>query len=1180
MVLEGEAVSASMAEMQLDMTALATEVKGSVTKDSTEQVDKAPVKYFTYDYSIKRRLQSFLVGDSRSRFYNTVFDFVIKLTACLLYITRVQLDDTREYECGGHRCENGTTAIPESEEYTMVFSSTRINWYLLLWVHRPFPLWVLEVGLSTVTLIKALITVYVTYKMSPMEKIVEPFFVLELVSSVPMIVTVCWWPLRNLYVPTFLNIWLAKEALESLFHDLHLTKQRFQCIAVTMYQQMLILTATLVCLIITTVCGIQHIQRASQLERLSLFESVWFVIVTFSTVGYGDISPDIWLGQLFMMLMICAAFAFVPRQVEIIASTWIERQKEGGTFSQHRASRTKHVVVCTSTLSADTLMDFLNEFYAHPKLEDHMVVLLSPSELDLTMQTILRDPKWVNRVMYIRGSALKDADLSRCRIQVSEACFILGNRTNVDKDAADQHTILRSWAVKDFAPNCPQYVQIFKPESKIHVKFAEHIVCEDEFKYALLANNCLYPGLSTLVTLLLHTSRGEEGQGAAEKWQQIYGRHSGNEIYHIQLSNSIFFRQYKGWLFTEAAVDSHQRFGVSLVGVEDRRSVDPRLLLNPGSSYILKDSDICFYLSVTEEEYSKIVTDPVVRDKVRAVKEEINHTNMLRSACKVMANHTTKMVENIHFSQTENHRAQMALELQNLNQEEEESGNEYEDDSVFSRSMSDNSLQLSPLAPVIHVTGPEGDECEEGVEDPLLHGQEDSVKDSGTELDRSGDGDGVLNIYPDMGQEGMCTGVPPTSMYIGTKETICHLVADRRQDCCLRWDQTCEHCSYKHARDSRWDNQLIILAAERPSSGIYNFIVPLRSNFLQRELLNPIILLLENEPDPIFLHSISQFPMVYWMLGKITVLDDLLRAGINKAAHIVIVNREGSQVCKENTLADSNTIVAVQTIHKLFPSTSVITELSQSSNMRFMQFRALDEYSWKISKLERTIKNQGSNLSYMFRIPFAAGNVFSACMLDTLLYQTFVKDYLISFVRLLLGIDRVEGSGHLSSIRVKKQTVATFPTYGRLFQSLVLTTGEIPIAIYRTQRGDNPSDRLDEHKLRKNGPLRGPSVKTRRRQATMKKEVVRLVKCRMEILGLPDDDYNDDHRNKTDVSFVIVNPYYRRRLKRGDIVYVIQPSSMCAVQPIDLRRRKTRHCSTETPPTCKKVDLVHLHSVP
>lgn len=73
----------------------------------------------------------------------------------------------------------------------------------------------------------------------------------------------------------------------------------------------------------------------------------------------------------------------------------------------------------------------------------------------------------------------------------------------------DEHTILRSWAVKDFAPNVAQYVQIFRPENKLHVKFAEFVVCEDEFKYALLANNCTCPGASTLVTLLLHTSRGQ-----------------------------------------------------------------------------------------------------------------------------------------------------------------------------------------------------------------------------------------------------------------------------------------------------------------------------------------------------------------------------------------------------------------------------------------------------------------------------------------------------------------------------------------------------------------------------------------------------------------------------------------------------------------------------------------------
>lgn len=93
--------------------------------------------------------------------------------------------------------------------------------------------------------------------------------------------------------------------------------------------------------------------------------------------------------------------------------------------------------------------------------------------------------------------------------------------------------------MKDFAPNCPLYVQILKPENKFHVKFAgesaglsstswifstpsptptptpklfflaDHVVCEEECKYAMLALNCVCPATSTLITLLVHTSRGQ-----------------------------------------------------------------------------------------------------------------------------------------------------------------------------------------------------------------------------------------------------------------------------------------------------------------------------------------------------------------------------------------------------------------------------------------------------------------------------------------------------------------------------------------------------------------------------------------------------------------------------------------------------------------------------------------------
>ena len=43
--------------------------------------------------------------------------------------------------------------------------------------------------------------------------------------------------------------------------------------------------------------------------------------------------------------------------------------KAGGTYSSHRAQNEKHVVVVATTLHADSVMDFLNEFYAQPKLQ-------------------------------------------------------------------------------------------------------------------------------------------------------------------------------------------------------------------------------------------------------------------------------------------------------------------------------------------------------------------------------------------------------------------------------------------------------------------------------------------------------------------------------------------------------------------------------------------------------------------------------------------------------------------------------------------------------------------------------------------------------------------------------------------------------------------------------------------
>ncbi|XP_033759939.1 potassium channel subfamily T member 2-like [Pecten maximus] len=210
-----------------------------------------------------------------------------------------------------------------------------------------------------------------------------------------------------------------------LNNDLHLTRQRCQVFSVTLTHQLLLLLVTLSCLIFTTMCGVQHIQRGSSGAELTMFESFYFVIVTFSTVGYGDISPDTWLGQLFMTCMIGLAFAFIPRQVEGVTSALYEIRTTGGEYSERNAHGQHHVVLCTTGITAEHLLNFLIEFYAHSHLEYHTVVLLSTERRDMGLKILLKDPKWSYRVIYIQGSALIDVDLQRCRLTEADACFIL-----------------------------------------------------------------------------------------------------------------------------------------------------------------------------------------------------------------------------------------------------------------------------------------------------------------------------------------------------------------------------------------------------------------------------------------------------------------------------------------------------------------------------------------------------------------------------------------------------------------------------------------------------------------------------------------------------------------------------------------------------------------------------------
>ncbi|XP_033502017.1 potassium channel subfamily T member 1 isoform X1 [Epinephelus lanceolatus] len=1154
--------------------------------------DRVQVEFYVNENTFKERLKLFFIKNQRSSLRIRVFNFSLKLLTCLLYIIRVVTDNpgqgtstsaSASHSVGQQNAPSGNNKCVDCLS-SGSFQDREINWELIFWVDRKVPVWAIQVIVAIISFLETMLLMYLSYKGNIWEQIFQVSFLLEMINTVPFIITIFWPSIRNIFIPVFLNCWLAKCALENMINDVHRAIQRTNS---AMFNQVLILICTLLCLVFTGTCGIQHLERAG--KNLSLFNSFYFCIVTFSTVGFGDVTPRIWPSQLLVVIMICVALVVLPLQFEELMYLWMERQKSGGNYSRHRAQTEKHVVLCVSSLKIDLLMDFLNEFYAHPRLQDYYVVILCPTEMDLQVRRVLQIPLWSQRVIYLQGSVLKDQDLLRAKMDDAEACFILSSRNEVDRMAADHQTILRAWAVKDFAPNCPLYVQILKPENKFHVKFADHVVCEEEFKYAMLALNCVCPATSTLVTLLVHTSRGREGQQSPEQWQRMYGCCSGNEVYHIRVCDSKFFGEYNGKSFTYASFHAHKKYGVCLIGI--KREENKSILLNPGPRHIMAASDTCYYINITKEENSAFIFNQEERKG--------------RPAGGLYDGPSQLPVHSIIASM-----GTVAIDLQNSSPPDVSGG------------------KLVP--PTVNGTG--------GRRPSIAPVQE--IADSSSILpcdllsDQSED-DSVFTDEKGHSSTEYVKGYPPNSPYIGSSPTLCHLLAEKAPFCCLRLDQGCRHNSFEDAKAYGFKNKLIIVSAETAGNGLYNFIVPLRAYYRPRKELNPIVLLLDNPPDNHFLEAICCFPMVYYMAGTIDNLDSLLQCGIIYADNLVVVDKESTMSAEEDYMADAKTIVNVQTMFRLFPSLSIITELTHPSNMRFMQFRAKDCYSLALSKLEKKERDKGSNLAFMFRLPFAAGRVFSISMLDTLLYQSFVKDYMILIARLLLGLDTTPGSGYLCAMKVTEEDL-WISTYGRLFQKLCSSSAEIPIGIYRTEshifstsesqvsvsvddcedtkdkdgesRSNDQSDhpllrkksmqwarRLSKKSVRWQGVNRDSSKDHAQRIAQQRlnlyrrserEELSELVRNRMRHLGLPTSGYEDltnltasdvmnrvnlgylqdeqnDHQNT--LSYVLINPSPDTRLELNDVVYLIRPDPLAHVPeepPVHRSSLRERHESS------------------
>jgi hypothetical protein len=242
-------------------------------------------------------------------------------------------------------------------------------------------------------------------------------------------------------------------------------------------------------------------------SRVTSFHvAVYWMIVTVTTTGYGDISPSSEESQAVMGLMMAFSWFVMSINLAKLISLIGEASSYGGALQW--TSDVPHVVVCGS-VTHDGLKHVLRELFHPTNSHDKQVnvAVLLPERPSVDLIGLQNNPQYDEKLQFLVGSPLFDSDLARVRLQDASAVFLLTDKYASDPESVDISIILQALAVAEFAPDLrwSTYVQLIRRESKAHLVAAgiPNVISVDEMKFGILGQASVAPGVSTIVSNLV-----------------------------------------------------------------------------------------------------------------------------------------------------------------------------------------------------------------------------------------------------------------------------------------------------------------------------------------------------------------------------------------------------------------------------------------------------------------------------------------------------------------------------------------------------------------------------------------------------------------------------------------------------------------------------------------------------
>ncbi|XP_064556048.1 calcium-activated potassium channel slowpoke isoform X32 [Drosophila montana] len=358
-----------------------------------------------------------------------------------------------------------------------------------------------------------------------------------------------------------------------------------------------------------TAAGIIHLLENSgdpldfnNAHRLSYWTCVYFLIVTMSTVGYGDVYCETVLGRTFLVFFLLVGLAMfassIPEIIELVGSG----NKYGGELKREHGKR--HIVVC-GHITYESVSHFLKDFLHEDREDvDVEVVFLHRKPPDLELEGLFK--RHFTTVEFFQGTIMNPIDLQRVKVHEADACLVLANKYCQDPDAEDAANIMRVISIKNYSDDIRVIIQLMQYHNKAYLlnipswdwKQGDDVICLAELKLGFIAQSCLAPGFSTMMANLF-AMRSFKTSPEMQSWTNDYLRGTGMEMYTETLSPTFI-----GIPFAQATELCFSKLKLLLLAIEIKgaeEGADSKISINPRGAKIQANTQGFFIAQSADE---------------------------------------------------------------------------------------------------------------------------------------------------------------------------------------------------------------------------------------------------------------------------------------------------------------------------------------------------------------------------------------------------------------------------------------------------------------------------------------------------------------------------------------------------------------------------------------------------